>query len=61
MEDVDWDAEALAGEDGVHDGDVLVSEVGGWRDGEEEDARLESVGGWVRVVVGRGGEVGRLV
>ena len=34
--DVDGDAEALAGEDGVHDGDVLVGEVAGY--GEDKDA-----------------------
>ena len=34
--DVDGDAEALGGEDGVHDGDVLGCEVAA--DGQDEDA-----------------------
>lgn len=34
---VDGNAEALAGEDGIHDGDVLVGEVAAH--GENEDAR----------------------
>lgn len=37
--DVDGDGEALASEDSVHDGDVLVREVAG--DGEDEDSRVQ--------------------
>ena len=48
MKDVDWDGEALAGENGVHDWNVLVREVGGGRGGEEKDAGLET-GDAVRV------------
>lgn len=48
--DVDGDAEALAGEDGVHHGDILVREIPA--DGENEDAR-EQRGRR------RGGELGR--
>ena len=48
--DVDGDAEALAGEYGVHDRNVLMCEV--TADGEYEDAREQ--GGR-----GRGGELGR--
>jgi len=40
LEDVDGDAQALGGEGGVHDGDVLVSKVAG--DGEDEDAGEEA-------------------
>lgn len=36
---VDGNAKTLAGEDGVHDGDVLVREVAA--NGENEDAREE--------------------
>ncbi len=36
--DVDGDAQTLAGEDGVHDLDVLAGQVAG--DGEDEDARV---------------------
>ena len=39
--DGDGDPQALRGEDGVHDWDVLVGEVGG--DGEDEDAGVD---GW---------------
>lgn len=42
LADVDRDGEALAGEDAVHDRDILVGDVGGRGDGEEKDARLES-------------------
>lgn len=34
--DVDWDIEALAGEDGVHDGYVLVCQVAGY--GKDQNA-----------------------
>lgn len=37
FEDVDRDVQALTGEDGVHDRDVLRCEVAG--DGDDEDAR----------------------
>lgn len=50
LEDVDGDAQALGGEGGVHDGDVLVSEVAG--DGEDEDAGEEAAGGVVDGVFG---------
>lgn len=40
--DVDGDGEALAGEDGVHDGYVLVREVAG--DGKDEDPRVQRGG-----------------
>ena len=40
LADIDWDAEALAGEDRVHDGNVLVRKIGRGGEGEEEDARL---------------------
>ena len=36
-EDVDWDAEALGSEDGVHGRDVLRAVV--WAGAEDEDAR----------------------
>ena len=45
LADVDWDGTALASEYRVHDWDVLVSEVGGRRHREEENARLKGVGG----------------
>lgn len=41
LADVYGDGQALAGENGVHYGDILVSNVGGRGDGEEEDAGLE--------------------
>ena len=54
---VDGDVQSLAGEDAVHDGDVLVRGVGGAADGDDQDARLEAGcavgwgvgggGGWV--------------
>lgn len=56
LADVDGDGEALAGEDGVHDGDVLVGEVVGGADGDEEDARVEY--GFVAAVGGGGGDGG---
>ena len=63
LEDVDWDAQALGGEGGVHDRDVLVSEVAG--DGEDKDAGEEAawgvVGGVfaaVGVCFGSGGRAG---
>ena len=31
----------MAGENGVHDGNVLMCEVGGGRSGQKEDSRLE--------------------
>ena len=51
-EDVDWDAEALAREDGVHNRDVLVGEVGTGGGAEEEDPGLEAC---VRAAGGGGG------
>lgn len=42
LADVDGDAEALGGEDGVHYGDVLGGEIAGC--GEDEDAGVQ--GGW---------------
>lgn len=42
LADVDGDAETLAGEDAVHDRDVLVCGVGGAADGDDEDARLQA-------------------
>ena len=48
LADVDRDAQALAREDGVHDGDVLVRQIAGH--GEEEDPGEEGGGvrgGWV--------------
>lgn len=41
LEDVDGDVQALAGEDAVHDGDVVVGGVGGAAEGDDEDAGLE--------------------
>lgn len=43
--DVDGDGEALAGEDGVCERDVLRGEGAG--DGEDQDARCEGLGGGV--------------
>lgn len=54
FEDVDWDRQALAGEDGVHERDILACEVAG--DGEDEDSAGEGEGG-----VGAGGGVGEVV
>ena len=53
--DVDGDAEALAGEDGVCEGDVLGGEGAG--DGKDEDAGCEGlvVGGGCGVAGGAGG------
>lgn len=45
----------LTGEDGVHDGYVLVREVAG--DGEDEDPRVQGCG-WCGGWVGGGGEEG---
>jgi hypothetical protein len=41
LADIYGDGQSLAGENGVHYGDVLVSNVGGRGDGEEENAGLE--------------------
>ncbi len=48
--DVDRYAQTLAGEDGVHDLDVLASQIA--RDGEDEDARVQGWGGLGGVLVG---------
>lgn len=53
--DVDGDVEPLAGEDGVHDGNVLVRGTGGAADGDDEDAGLEAAGGAGAGVGGAGG------
>lgn len=39
FEDVDGDREALAGEDGVHDRDVLLRQI--TRNGEDQDAGVD--------------------
>lgn len=44
LADVDGDVQALAGEDSVHDRDVLVCGVGAAADGDDEDAGLEAGG-----------------
>lgn len=38
--DVDWDVQALAGEDAVHDRDVLVGGAGAAAYGDDQDAGL---------------------
>ncbi len=43
LEDVDGNGEALTGEDCVHDGDVLVCEVGGRGGGDEKNPGLQFV------------------
>lgn len=53
LADVDGDLQPLAGEDAVHERDVLVGEIAA--DGEDQDARLEGgTLGWVEAVVAAG-------
>lgn len=61
LRDVDWDIEALTGEDGVHDGYVLVCQVA--RHGKDQDAgcegrRLSDSAGINVCVAGCGGKKG---
>ena len=57
--DVDGDVEALAGEDAVHYGDILMGGAGGAADGDDEDAGLEACAGFPCGCTAGGGFGGR--
>lgn len=62
--DVDGDCEALTGEDGVHDWDVLMREVAGDREDENAGEKFGGAEGLVGGVAGyglQGGEEGGLL